>query len=175
MAPSIVLFVAARKGSQEKQKSTLKACDPVVTLRQLAASILGPDAEVGCVEAAAKLGGETTTFTADDLGYTAQFLQDCGLRSYRSVRGDEPQFVTAWWASCAFDRTMRLELRCKRLLLWLRSFPGPVVGKPACFDQDCFKQNKLLKCQSDWNSFGRPAHQKTMQPARSRGIFVEKT
>jgi hypothetical protein len=47
MAPSIVLFVAARKGSQEKQKSTLKACDPVVTLRQLAASILGPDAEVG--------------------------------------------------------------------------------------------------------------------------------
>ena len=57
MAPSIVLFVAARKGNQQKQKSTLKACDPVVTLRQLAASILGPDAEVGRVEAAATLGG----------------------------------------------------------------------------------------------------------------------
>ena len=63
---SVVLFVAARKGSQEKQKSTLKACDPVVTLRQLAASTLGPDAEVGTVVAAAKLDGETTTFTADD-------------------------------------------------------------------------------------------------------------
>ena len=33
MAPSIVLFVAARKGNQQKQKSTPKACDPVVTLR----------------------------------------------------------------------------------------------------------------------------------------------
>ena len=33
MAPSIALFVAARKGNQQKQKSTPKACDPVVTLR----------------------------------------------------------------------------------------------------------------------------------------------
>ena len=85
MAPSIVLFVAARKGNQQKQKSTLKACDPVVTLRQLAASILGPDAEVGCVEAAATLGGETTNFTVDDLGYTAHFLQECGLRFIQIV------------------------------------------------------------------------------------------
>ena len=58
--------MAARKGSQEGQKhgqkSPLKACDPVMTLRQLAASILGPDAEVGCVEAAATLGGGVTTF-----------------------------------------------------------------------------------------------------------------
>ena len=77
MAPPIVLFVAARKGNQQKQKSTLKACDPVVTLRQLAASILGPDAEVGRVEAVATLGGETTgtNSTVDDLGYTAHFLQ----------------------------------------------------------------------------------------------------
>ena len=71
-----------------------KACDPVVTLRQLAASILGPDAEVGTVVAAAKLGGETTTFTTDDLGYTAQFLQDCGLR-FMQIVDDEPQFVAA--------------------------------------------------------------------------------
>ena len=44
------------------QKLTLKACDPcggVVTLWQLAASILGPDAEVGTVVAAAKLGEDT--------------------------------------------------------------------------------------------------------------------
>ena len=96
MAPSIVLFVAARKGSQEKQKPMLKACDPVVTLRQLAASILGPDAKVETGVAAAKLGGETTTFTADDLGYTTQFLQDCGLRFMQIVFvDDEPQFVAA--------------------------------------------------------------------------------
>ena len=42
-----------------------------MTLRQLAASILGPDAEVGCVrvEAVAKLGGEVTTFNEADLEY----------------------------------------------------------------------------------------------------------
>ena len=45
-----------------KQKSSLKACDLVITLRQLAASILGPDAKVVCVEAGAKLGGEVATF-----------------------------------------------------------------------------------------------------------------
>ena len=129
MAPSIVLFVAARKGSQEKQKSTLKACDPVVTLRQLAAAILGPDVEVGTVVAAAKLGGETTTFTADDLGYTTQFLQDCGLRFIQIVFvDDEPQFVAAWWASCAFDRTMRLELRCKRFCCGFGRFQALLSG-----------------------------------------------
>ena len=77
----MTLFVAARKGSQEKQKSSLKACDPVsavTTLRQLAASILGPAAEleVGCVEGAAKLGSEVTTFNEADLEYTMQFVQD---------------------------------------------------------------------------------------------------
>ena len=82
-----VLFVAARKGSQEKQKSTLKACDAVVTLRQLAASTLRPNAEVETVVAAAKLGGETTTFIADGLGYGATQrgsprIVACG--SYRS-------------------------------------------------------------------------------------------
>ena len=67
-----------------------------MTLWQLAASILGPDAEVGTVVAAAKLGGGTTTFTADDLGYTSQFLQDCGLRFIQIVFvDDEPQFVAA--------------------------------------------------------------------------------
>ena len=33
MAASIVPFVVARKDHQEGQKSTLKACDPVVTVR----------------------------------------------------------------------------------------------------------------------------------------------
>ena len=61
-----VLFYSRRswtgRGSQERQKSSLKACDPAMTLRQLSASIRGLDAEVGCAEAAAKLGGEVTKF-----------------------------------------------------------------------------------------------------------------
>ena len=124
MAPSVVLFVAARKGSQQKQKSTLKACDPVVTLRQLAASILGPDAEVGRVEAAAKLGGETTNFTVDDLGYTAHFLQECGLRFIEIVFvDDEPLFVAARAAGASAEQSaltalMREEKRKSVLYYW---------------------------------------------------------
>ena len=124
MAPSVVLFVAARKGSQQKQKSTLKACDPVVTLRQLAASILGPDAEVGRVEAAAKLGGETTNFTVDDLGYTAHFLQECGLRFIEIVFvDDEPLFVAARAAGASAEQSaltalMREEKRKSVLYHW---------------------------------------------------------
>ena len=74
MAPSIALFVAVRKGSQEKQKSSLKACDPVMKLRQLSSSILGLDAEAGYVETAAKLGGEVTTFNEADLECTMQLV-----------------------------------------------------------------------------------------------------
>ena len=62
----------------------------------MAAPTLGPDEEVVRVEAAATLGGETTNFIADDLGYTAQFLQDCGLRFIQIVFvDDEPLFVVA--------------------------------------------------------------------------------
>ena len=96
MAASIALFVAAHKGVPTIQKSTLKSFDPVTTLRQVCAAILGPDAEVGHVEAAAQLGGETTSFKADDLGYTVQFVQDCGLRFLKVVFVDgEPLFVAA--------------------------------------------------------------------------------
>ena len=119
MAPSIVLFVAARKDSQEKQKSTLKACDPVVTLRQLAASILGPDVEVGTVVAAAKLGRETTTFTADDLGYIAQSLQDCGLRVHtdRGRRAAIRGCARCWCLVCTHRSRATREEPVSQLLL----------------------------------------------------------
>ena len=134
MAPSIVLFVAARKGNQQKQKSTLKACDPVVTLRQLAASILGPDAEVGRVEAAATLGGVTTNFTVDDLGYTAHFLQECGLRFIQIVFvDDEPLFVAARAAGAsAEDNALTALVRDEKLRQDGYYWPALYAGSRNC-------------------------------------------
>ena len=83
--------MAARKGSQEKQKPSLKACDPVMTWRQVTASILGLDAEVGCMEAASKLGSEVTTFNEADLECTMQFVQDLVIPINAWIVVDEVQ------------------------------------------------------------------------------------
>ena len=98
MPPPIPLFLAARKGpSNTLQKFTLKPYDPATTLRQLAASVLGPDAEVGHAEASSKADSEKTMWDGDSLDYTVDFCVNvCGLRYIRIVfADDEPQFVAA--------------------------------------------------------------------------------
>ena len=55
------------------------------------------------MEAAAKLGGEVTTFNEADLEYTVQLVQDLVIPMHGS-----------WWTRCKFDRTMRLDLWCKK-------------------------------------------------------------
>ena len=55
MAPLLKLILATQKGvglrKTTLQKFTVGGWDPVTTLRQLAASVLGPDAEVLKIEA----------------------------------------------------------------------------------------------------------------------------
>ena len=69
------------------------------------------------MEAAAKLGGETTNFTVDDLGYTAHFLQECGLRFIQIVFvDDEPLFVAARAAGAsAEDNALTALVRDEKL------------------------------------------------------------
>jgi hypothetical protein len=124
MEASIALFVAARKGALNINKSALKVFDPAITLRQVGAAILGPDAEVGHVEAAAQLGGEATRFNADDLGRTVQFVQDCGLRFLKVVFvDDEPLFVAARAAGASAEHSplvglVRAEKRRLETYFW---------------------------------------------------------
>ena len=144
MAPSIVLFVAARKGNQQKQKSTPKACDPVVTLR------LGR-------------GGPNKRATLIKVWYYKIAINSykfC-IRIYLNIDSCKIKIVRiacwsfrwsqwfdhsngSWWTRCAFDRTVRLDLRCKWFYCGFDCFQGPVVGNLDCFDQDCFQQNKPL-------------------------------
>ena len=55
---------------------------------------------------------------------------------------------SSWWTRCKFDGTSRLELWYKRFCCGFDRSPGPVVGNLVCFDQVCFKQNRLLISQS---------------------------
>ena len=85
MAPPIRLFLAASncKGPRTLQKPTLGSWDPdpATTLRQLAASVLGPDAVITRVEASAKALEEATIWVGDSLDESIEFcVSECGLK-----------------------------------------------------------------------------------------------
>ena len=92
MPPPVKLFLAARKGPRVLQKPTAGSWDPATTLRQLAASVLGPEVVLTRVEACTKPSEESTIWEGDSLDETIQFyVTDCGLRFVKCVfEDDEP-------------------------------------------------------------------------------------
>ena len=57
MAPPVPLFLAVASGPRYIQKFTLGAWDPMVSIRQLGASIMGPNVEMLRAEASATIDG----------------------------------------------------------------------------------------------------------------------
>ena len=71
MAAPVPLFLAASSSARTIQKFTLGAWDPTVTIRQLGASIMGPDVEMLRAEASATIDGvEASIWTGSFLDYT---------------------------------------------------------------------------------------------------------
>ena len=65
MAPPLALSLAAPSGSRVIQKCTIGAWDPTITIRQLSASIMGPDVQMLRAEASASVDGvEASVWTA---------------------------------------------------------------------------------------------------------------
>ena len=83
MAPSVPLFLAASSGPRTIQKFTLGAWDPIVTIRQLGAYIMGPTVEMLRVEASATIDGvEAAIWTGTFLDYTVDFAANVAKLIY---------------------------------------------------------------------------------------------
>ena len=83
MAPPVPLFLAASSSARTIQKYTLGAWDPTVTIRQLGASIMGPDVEMLRVEASATIDGvEASVWSGSFLDYTVDFAVNVARLMY---------------------------------------------------------------------------------------------
>ena len=75
MAPPIPLFLAATSGPRTIQKYTLNSWDLCITIRQLGASIMGPDVDLTRAEVSATIdGAEASVWTGTNLDFTVDFV-----------------------------------------------------------------------------------------------------
>lgn len=83
MASSVLLFLAAVSGPRTIQKFTLGAWDPTVTIRQLGASVMGPEVEMLRAEASATIDSvDASVWAGTFLDYTVDFAVNVAKLRY---------------------------------------------------------------------------------------------